>query len=162
MMDHPAKKVTNIAPAQPTIRGLKTYSSMSPEKQKLTNAEAEAYGNSDIGTAVEYQKASLASIDVSTLDKPHFQLENLSRRFIHESNPDDAILPQSHQEQDARSLNQIKNYSIGEIGSLDEIRVIARFEVMSEHAGRQEMMQDLKISQHKFKRRRLKIKDPKA
>ncbi|GKA93291.1 hypothetical protein Tco_0815277 [Tanacetum coccineum] len=28
--------------AQPTIRGLKTYSSMSPEKQKLTNAEAEA------------------------------------------------------------------------------------------------------------------------
>ncbi|GKD53223.1 hypothetical protein Tco_1286610 [Tanacetum coccineum] len=44
----------------------------------------------DIGTAVEYQKASLASLDVSALDKPHLKLENLLRRFIHESNPDDA------------------------------------------------------------------------
>ncbi|GJV51087.1 hypothetical protein Tco_1446828 [Tanacetum coccineum] len=47
-------------------------------------------GNSDIGTAVEYQKALLASLDVSTLDKTYFQLENLLRRFIHESNPNDA------------------------------------------------------------------------
>ncbi|GJW10264.1 retrovirus-related pol polyprotein from transposon TNT 1-94 [Tanacetum coccineum] len=42
------------------------------------------------GTTMEYQKASLASQDVSALDKPHFKLENLLRRFIHESNPDDA------------------------------------------------------------------------
>ncbi|GKE51955.1 hypothetical protein Tco_1487111, partial [Tanacetum coccineum] len=47
-------------------------------------------GNPDIGTNVEYQKALLASLDVSALDKLHFQLENMSRRFIHESNPDDA------------------------------------------------------------------------
>nr|GEX69405.1 retrovirus-related Pol polyprotein from transposon TNT 1-94 [Tanacetum cinerariifolium] len=43
-----------------------------------------------LGIAVEYQKDLLASPDVSALDKPHYQLENLSRRFIHESNPDDA------------------------------------------------------------------------
>ncbi|GJS08921.1 gag-pol polyprotein [Tanacetum coccineum] len=42
-----------------------------------------------LGTAVGYQKAWLASLDVSALDKPHYQLENLSRRFIRESNPDD-------------------------------------------------------------------------
>ncbi|GJZ87287.1 hypothetical protein Tco_0658897 [Tanacetum coccineum] len=47
------------------------------------------YGNPDIGTDVGYRKASLAYLDVSALDKPHFQLENLSRRLIHESNPDD-------------------------------------------------------------------------
>nr|GEV04196.1 retrovirus-related Pol polyprotein from transposon TNT 1-94 [Tanacetum cinerariifolium] len=47
-------------------------------------------GNPDIGTTVEYQKASLASLDVSALDKPHYQLENQLRRFIYESNPDDA------------------------------------------------------------------------
>ncbi|GJT33349.1 hypothetical protein Tco_0923768 [Tanacetum coccineum] len=41
-------------------------------------------------TAVEYRKASLASLNVSALDKPHFKLENPLRRFIHESNPDDA------------------------------------------------------------------------
>nr|GEW34192.1 hypothetical protein [Tanacetum cinerariifolium] len=40
--------------------------------------------------AVEYQKALLASLDVSALDKPHLQLKYLSRRFIYESNPDDA------------------------------------------------------------------------
>ncbi|GJT66138.1 hypothetical protein Tco_1017618 [Tanacetum coccineum] len=49
-------------------------------------------GNPNIRTAVEYQKALLASLDVSALDKPHFQLENLLRRFIHESNPDDTCL----------------------------------------------------------------------
>ncbi|GKB32656.1 hypothetical protein Tco_0872057 [Tanacetum coccineum] len=47
-------------------------------------------GKPDIGTAVEYRKASLASLDVSALDKPHYQLENMLRIFIHESNPDDA------------------------------------------------------------------------
>ncbi|GKE23355.1 hypothetical protein Tco_1434867 [Tanacetum coccineum] len=47
-------------------------------------------GTPDIGTVVEYRKASLASLDVSALDKPHFQLENLLGRFTHESNPDDA------------------------------------------------------------------------
>ncbi|GJW71876.1 reverse transcriptase domain, reverse transcriptase zinc-binding domain protein [Tanacetum coccineum] len=47
-------------------------------------------GNPDIGTAVEYQKTLLASFDVSVLDKLHLKLENLLRRFIHESNPDDA------------------------------------------------------------------------
>nr|GEY29511.1 hypothetical protein [Tanacetum cinerariifolium] len=31
-----------------------------------------------------------ASLNVSALDKPHFKLENPLRRFIHESNPDDA------------------------------------------------------------------------
>ncbi|GKF54707.1 hypothetical protein Tco_0165047 [Tanacetum coccineum] len=31
----------------------------------------------------------LASLGVPALDKPRFQIENLSRRFIHESNPDD-------------------------------------------------------------------------
>ncbi|GJW02475.1 hypothetical protein Tco_1561331 [Tanacetum coccineum] len=46
--------------------------------------------NPDSGTTVEYQRTLLASLDVSVLDKPHFRLENLSRRFIHESNPDDA------------------------------------------------------------------------
>ncbi|GKB94943.1 hypothetical protein Tco_0981080 [Tanacetum coccineum] len=35
-------------------------------------------------------KALLASLDVSALDKPHFQLENLLRRFIRKSSPDDA------------------------------------------------------------------------
>ncbi|GKA87218.1 hypothetical protein Tco_0808929 [Tanacetum coccineum] len=49
-------------------------------------------GDPDIGTAVEYQKALLASLDVSALDKLHFQLKKLPRRFIHESNPDDAGL----------------------------------------------------------------------
>ncbi|GJS82430.1 hypothetical protein Tco_0748971 [Tanacetum coccineum] len=48
------------------------------------------YGNPDIGTAVGYRKVLLASPDVSVLDKLHYQLENLSRRFIHESNPNDA------------------------------------------------------------------------
>ncbi|GJY04954.1 hypothetical protein Tco_0370894 [Tanacetum coccineum] len=46
--------------------------------------------NPDLGTAVEYRRTSLASLKVSILDKPHFKLENLLRRFIHESNPDDA------------------------------------------------------------------------
>ncbi|GKB53143.1 hypothetical protein Tco_0903896 [Tanacetum coccineum] len=87
------------------------------------------HGNPNIGTAVEYQKASLASIDMSTLDKPHFQLENLLRRFIHESNPDDADV------------------------SLDEIRDGVIFQVMYEHDGRQEMMQD-KISELKVKRQK--------
>ncbi|GKC01062.1 hypothetical protein Tco_0987198, partial [Tanacetum coccineum] len=45
--------------------------------------------NLGIRTVVEYQKALLASLDMSALDKLHFQLENLLRRFIHESNPDD-------------------------------------------------------------------------
>ncbi|GJY86759.1 putative reverse transcriptase domain-containing protein [Tanacetum coccineum] len=35
-------------------------------------------------------RTSLVSLDVSVLDKPHFKLENLSRTFIHETNPDDA------------------------------------------------------------------------
>ncbi|GJU55672.1 hypothetical protein Tco_1229386 [Tanacetum coccineum] len=48
--------------------------------------------NLDIGTAVKYRKASLASLDMSTLDKPHFQLKNLLSRFIYGSNPDDAGL----------------------------------------------------------------------
>nr|GEW83330.1 retrotransposon protein, putative, unclassified [Tanacetum cinerariifolium] len=48
------------------------------------------YGNPDIGTVVEYQKASLAYLDMSALDIPHYQLENLSSRFIHELNPDKA------------------------------------------------------------------------
>ncbi|GJV68443.1 hypothetical protein Tco_1483952 [Tanacetum coccineum] len=47
-------------------------------------------GNPDLGTAVEYRRTLLASLKVSILDKPHFKLENLLRRFIHESNPDDA------------------------------------------------------------------------
>ncbi|GJX74251.1 hypothetical protein Tco_0312846, partial [Tanacetum coccineum] len=38
----------------------------------------------------EYQKSSLASLEVSVLDRPHFKLENLLRRFIRESSPDDA------------------------------------------------------------------------
>ncbi|GKC98240.1 hypothetical protein Tco_1168515 [Tanacetum coccineum] len=42
-----------------------------------------------VGMDVEYRKASLASLDVSALDKPHFKLKNMLRRFIHESNPDD-------------------------------------------------------------------------
>ncbi|GKC27522.1 hypothetical protein Tco_1034816 [Tanacetum coccineum] len=50
------------------------------------------YGNPDSGTVVEYRRTSLASLDVSVLDKPHFKLENMSRRFIHESNPDDAVI----------------------------------------------------------------------
>ncbi|GJY06655.1 putative ribonuclease H-like domain-containing protein [Tanacetum coccineum] len=48
------------------------------------------YGNPDIGTAMEYRKALLASLGMSALDKPHIQLENLSSRFIHDSNPDGA------------------------------------------------------------------------
>ncbi|GKA97465.1 hypothetical protein Tco_0825359 [Tanacetum coccineum] len=47
-------------------------------------------GNLDIGTAVEYRIMSLASLDMSILDKLHFKMDNLLRRFIHESNPDDA------------------------------------------------------------------------
>ncbi|GKD79472.1 hypothetical protein Tco_1342093 [Tanacetum coccineum] len=46
--------------------------------------------NLDLGTVVEYRKALLASRNISTLDKPHIKLENLLRRFLHESNPDDA------------------------------------------------------------------------
>ncbi|GJV35659.1 hypothetical protein Tco_1408136, partial [Tanacetum coccineum] len=34
--------------------------------------------------------AVVSVLDVSALDKLHFELENLSRRFIHESNPNDA------------------------------------------------------------------------
>ncbi|GKD07011.1 hypothetical protein Tco_1186696, partial [Tanacetum coccineum] len=51
----------------------------------VTNGNPSSVNNKqhrDIGTAVEYQKATLASLDVSALDKPHFKLENLSRRFI--------------------------------------------------------------------------------
>ncbi|GJY49463.1 hypothetical protein Tco_0439419, partial [Tanacetum coccineum] len=44
------------------------------------------------GTTVEYQKASFASLDMSALDKLHFQPENLLRRFTHESNPDDVAM----------------------------------------------------------------------
>nr|GEV56659.1 hypothetical protein [Tanacetum cinerariifolium] len=51
--------------------------------------------NTAVGTAVGYRKASLASLDVSALDKPNFKLENLVRRFIHETNPDDAALSDS-------------------------------------------------------------------
>ncbi|GKA27023.1 hypothetical protein Tco_0713191 [Tanacetum coccineum] len=46
-----------------------------------------------------------------------------------------------------------------EIVNLDEIRKIPSFQDMYEHAGQQEMMQDLKISKLKVKRQRLKIKD---
>ncbi|GJW12511.1 zinc finger, CCHC-type, retrotransposon gag domain protein [Tanacetum coccineum] len=46
-----------------------------------------------LGMTLEYQKALLAYLDVSALDKPHFKLENLLRRFTHESNPDDACIP---------------------------------------------------------------------
>ncbi|GJW55358.1 retrovirus-related pol polyprotein from transposon TNT 1-94 [Tanacetum coccineum] len=42
------------------------------------------------GTAVDDQKALLVCLDVSALDNPHSKLENMSRKFIHESNPDDA------------------------------------------------------------------------
>ncbi|GJY38910.1 zinc knuckle CX2CX4HX4C containing protein [Tanacetum coccineum] len=49
-------------------------------------------GNPDIGTTVEYRKALLASLDMSPLDKPHFQLENMLRRLFHESNLDDTGL----------------------------------------------------------------------
>ncbi|GKA85967.1 hypothetical protein Tco_0807621 [Tanacetum coccineum] len=48
------------------------------------------YGNPDIGTTVGFQKTLLACPDVLTLDKPYYQMENLSVIFIHESNPDDA------------------------------------------------------------------------
>ncbi|GJU93706.1 hypothetical protein Tco_1318462 [Tanacetum coccineum] len=95
------------------------------------------YGNLDIGTTMEYQKASLASHDMSALDKPLFQLENMLRRFIHESSPDDAR----------------------KIVSLDEIWEIASFQDMYGHVGRQEMMQDVNILELKVKRQRLKIKD---
>ncbi|GJU26477.1 hypothetical protein Tco_1165098 [Tanacetum coccineum] len=47
------------------------------------------HGNLDIGTIVEYRRTSFASLDVSVLDKLHFKLENMLRRFIHESNHDD-------------------------------------------------------------------------
>ncbi|GJX92506.1 hypothetical protein Tco_0345832 [Tanacetum coccineum] len=84
---------------------------------------------------------------MSTLDKPHYQLENLSRRFIHESNPDDAdtvfILyngPHGTGGTD-EGLNkeplsgEIASLGIfyGEIDSLDEIRKIASFQDMYEH-----------------------------
>nr|GEW84390.1 hypothetical protein [Tanacetum cinerariifolium] len=36
------------------------------------------------------KKTSLTSLDVSVLDKPHLNLENLLRTFIYESNPDEA------------------------------------------------------------------------
>nr|GEV64990.1 hypothetical protein [Tanacetum cinerariifolium] len=98
----------------------------------------------DMGTVVEYQKALLASLDVSALDKPHLQLKYLSRRFIYESNPDDAEL------------------FYEEIVSFDEIWEIASFQVIYEHDGRQEMMQDLKIAKLKIKRERLNIKDQEA
>ncbi|GJU57400.1 hypothetical protein Tco_1235166 [Tanacetum coccineum] len=38
----------------------------------------------------EYRKASLASLDVSVLDRLHYELKNVLRRFIYESNPNDA------------------------------------------------------------------------
>ncbi|GKB48584.1 hypothetical protein Tco_0899337, partial [Tanacetum coccineum] len=120
------------------------------------------YGNPNIGTAVEYQKALLASLDVSTLDKPHLQLEYLSRRFIYESNSDDAELPQSHQDQVTRSLKSNKELFYKEIVSFDEIWEIVSFQVIYEHDGRQEMVQDLKIAELKIKRQRLNIKDHKA
>ncbi|GJV35330.1 hypothetical protein Tco_1407807 [Tanacetum coccineum] len=128
------------------------------------------YKNPDIGTAVEYRKALLASLDVSTLDKPHLQLENLSRRFIHESNPDDEgtifilyrrrrnyLIPAlSHSLPHAHTPNVNDKYMMkdqsnkelfyGKIVSLDEIWEIVSFQVMYEHDGRKEMMQDLKIS----------------
>ncbi|GJU01383.1 hypothetical protein Tco_1111721 [Tanacetum coccineum] len=106
------------------------------------------YGNLDIGTAVEYQKYLLASLGVSALDKPY--------------NSDYQELPQSHQDQVTRSLKSNKELFYEEIVIFDEIWEIASFQVMYEHDGRQEMMQDLKISELKVKRRSLKIKDHKA
>ncbi|GKA41848.1 hypothetical protein Tco_0734508 [Tanacetum coccineum] len=85
-----------------------------------------------VGTAVGYRKALLASPDVSALDKSHYQLENLSRRFIYES--------------EIASLGIV----YGEIVNLDEIKEIASFQGMYEHAGQQEILQDLKISKHKI------------
>ncbi|GJU97666.1 retrovirus-related pol polyprotein from transposon TNT 1-94 [Tanacetum coccineum] len=48
--------------------------------------------------------------------------------------------------------------TLGKIVSLDEIGEISSFQDMYEHADRQEMIQDLKISELEVKRRRLKIK----
>ncbi|GKB02955.1 hypothetical protein Tco_0831044 [Tanacetum coccineum] len=42
MMDHPAKEATKIDPSKPKRRSIETYSSGSPEKQKLIHVEAEA------------------------------------------------------------------------------------------------------------------------
>ncbi|GJX16192.1 hypothetical protein Tco_0217024 [Tanacetum coccineum] len=42
MMDHPAKEATEISAAQLARRGLKIHSSVSPEKQKLIDVDAEA------------------------------------------------------------------------------------------------------------------------
>ncbi|GJW49593.1 transcription factor E2FA-like protein isoform X1 [Tanacetum coccineum] len=66
---------------------LVSWSSKKQDCTAMSTAEAE---NPDIGKAVEYQKNLLTSLDMSALDKPHLQLENLSRRFIYESSPDDA------------------------------------------------------------------------
>ncbi|GJX36645.1 hypothetical protein Tco_0248202 [Tanacetum coccineum] len=74
------------------------------------------------------------------------------RRFIHESNPDDAGIDEGN----------YGNVTLGKIVILDEIGEISSFQAMYEHAGRKNMMQDLKISKLKVKRRRLKIKDHKA
>ncbi|GJZ79223.1 putative ribonuclease H-like domain-containing protein [Tanacetum coccineum] len=73
--------------------------------------------NPDIRTIVEYQKASLASLDVSALDKPHFKLENLLRRFIHKSNPkhaDDRITTsfQLRQTHDHMLILKLQRYTI--------------------------------------------------
>ncbi|GJY75099.1 hypothetical protein Tco_0479530 [Tanacetum coccineum] len=103
------------------------------------------YRNPDIGTAAEYQKALLTSLDMLALDKPHLQLENLLRRFIHESNPDDVL----DQAKTANSKSDLKEDSDS-------------FQDTYEHVGRHKMMQDLKISKQKVKRKRLKIKDHKA
>ncbi|GJY19496.1 zinc knuckle CX2CX4HX4C containing protein [Tanacetum coccineum] len=65
------------------------YFAMTNENPSSVNIKQHC-GNPDSRTALEYQRNSLASLDVSVLDKPHFKLENLSRRLIHESDPNDA------------------------------------------------------------------------
>ncbi|GKE57661.1 hypothetical protein Tco_1496846, partial [Tanacetum coccineum] len=73
--------------------------------------------NPDIRMIVEYRKASLASLDVSALDKPHFKLENLLRRFIHKSNPkhaDDRVTTsfQLRQTHDHMLILKLQRYTI--------------------------------------------------
>ncbi|GJY56155.1 hypothetical protein Tco_0455270 [Tanacetum coccineum] len=50
--------------------------SWSSKKQECTTMSTAEDKNPDLGTAVEYRRTSLASLDVSILDKPRFMLEN--------------------------------------------------------------------------------------
>ncbi|GKC09037.1 retrovirus-related pol polyprotein from transposon TNT 1-94 [Tanacetum coccineum] len=84
--DHPHGTLSTSGEIQFLGDKIVSWSSKKQDCTTISTAEAE---NPNLGTVVEYQKASLASLYVSCLDKQHFKLEDQLRRFFHESNPNE-------------------------------------------------------------------------